>query len=166
MHCPVVASHVPLAPLSLQRASLPAQPQIIACGAPQRKPLPPPPCSEQSFRHEPQRCVAELTSVSQPSSFKGEMGVVQLPKPILHVEVHWPFSHAREETFVPEHARPQPPQLLTSFVLVVSQPSSAAGAAGREQLLAPPIQPDTQSPLLQARALTEFDAQSRSQPPQ
>jgi hypothetical protein len=158
--------HVPLAPLSLQRASLPAQPQSIACGEPQRRPLPPPPWSEQSLRHEPQRCVAELTSVSQPSSFKGEIGVVQLPKPSLHVEVHWPFSQARDATFVPEHARPQPPQLFTSFVLVVSQPSSAVGAAGREQLLAPAVHPDTHSPPLQARALTPFDAQPRSQPPQ
>ena len=166
VHCPLAALQVPLAPLSRQRASLPAQPQIIDCGAPQRRPLPPPPWSEQSLLHEPQRCVAALTFVSHPSSFNGEIGVAQLPKPGRQVDVHWPLSQAREATLVPEQTRPQPPQLFTSLVLVVSQPSSAAGAAGREQLLEPALQPDTQSPPLHARALTPVESQLRPQAPQ
>jgi hypothetical protein len=89
-----------------------------------------------------------------------------LPNPSRQVDVHWPFSHAREATLVPEQARPQPPQLFTSLVLVVSQPSSAAGAAGRVQLLEPALHPDTHNPPLQARVVTEVEAQARPQPPQ
>jgi hypothetical protein len=92
--------------------------------------------------------------------------VVQLPNPSRQVDVHWPFSHARDATFVPEHTRPHPPQLFTSLAAVVSQPSSAVGAAGRVQLLEPAVQPDTQRPPLQARALTEVEAQARPQAPQ
>jgi hypothetical protein len=162
----LAALQVPLAPLKRQRASLPAHPQIMSWGAPQRRPLPPPPWSEQSLLHEPHRCVVALTFVSQPSSFKGEIGVAQLPKPGLQVDVHWPLLHAREATLAPEQTRPQPPQLFTSLVLVVSHPSSAAGAAGREQLLDPELQPDTHTPPLQARALTPVEAQARPHAPQ
>jgi hypothetical protein len=115
---------------------------------------------------EPQRCVAVRTSVSQPSSFRGEVGVAQLPKPSAQLEVQRPLSQARDATLAPEQARPQPPQLFTSLVLAVSQPSSAVGAAGRAQLLKPAAQPDTQSPPLQARAPTAVEAQPRPQAPQ
>jgi len=138
----------------------------LGSGAPQRRPLPPPPWSEQSFLHEPQRCAAPSTSVSQPSSASGAGGSAQLPKPSLHVDVQRPLSQARDATLAPEQARPHAPQLATSAPVAVSQPSSAAGAAGCTQLPKPALQLELHTPPLQARDATEVVAQARSQAPQ
>jgi hypothetical protein len=71
---------------------------------------------------------------SHPSSAAGALGWLQFTRPAPHVESHTPLvEHESVATLALLHARPQPPQLLV-VARFVSQPSSAAGAAGVVQL--------------------------------
>jgi predicted secreted protein len=96
-----------------------------------------------------------LTLNSQPSSLVPTAGVVQLAKPESHVDVHTDATQLRDAVFVPEHVRPQAPQLKTSSLVTVSHPSSATGATGLMQLPNPVRQVGAQTPIVQA-VLTEL----------
>src|SRR5437868_4872203 len=63
------------------------------------------------------------------------------------------------------HLRPQAPQLST-VLTGVSQPSSGAGAAGREQLPLPKLHVEVHSPVEQAAVATPVREQARPQAPQ
>jgi hypothetical protein len=63
-------------------------------------------------------------------------------------------------------ALPHPPQLAELAKVSVSQPSSAAGAAGVVQLPLPSTQVDVQSPALHTAAATPCPEQARVQDPQ
>lgn len=71
-----------------------------------------------------------------------------------------------EETLLELQVRPQLPQLSTLMARSISQPSSAAGAAGRLQLPLVPEQVDVQSPALQDNVWTPEVEQVRPQAPQ
>lgn len=84
----------------------------------------------QSLPQPPQFRSSCRTFSSQPLSAPGAAGMLQFAKPISHVESQTPPAQLFEATFVPAHARPHAPQWVTSASVFVSQPSSAAGAAG------------------------------------
>lgn len=97
-----------------------SQPQVLE---PQAKPL------AQPSPQLPQDDVLAETLVSQPSS--GPLGGwAQFPKPTSHVELHTPRLQDLLRTLEAEHPRPQAPQFVVSVNVLVSQPSSAVGAAG------------------------------------
>jgi hypothetical protein len=86
----------------------------------------------QLVPHAPQFAVAVLVSVSQPSAATP----LQLPKPVL--QVNWQVDDAHEMTvaFCTDVLQlvPHAPQWVVVLERLVSQPSSAVGAAGCVQL--------------------------------
>lgn len=121
---------------------------------------------EQARLQAPQCAVLASTSVSQPSSGKGAVGLVQLPKLWVQAESQTPPLHDSEVVFVLEHARPHAPQWTGFACRSTSQPSSAAGAAGWLQLPEPTLQLDVHTPAAQVRVCTPVLEQGRSQAPQ
>jgi hypothetical protein len=79
----------------------------------------------QALPQPPQLALFAVVSVSQPLSACGHAGVVQLPKPSLHVEVHKVSGQSAEATFVSLHVRndSHPPQCSTVPLIAASQPS-------------------------------------------
>jgi hypothetical protein len=109
----------------------------------------------------------------------------QSPRPVHEGEVWPPYSHSRKleqpQTFwTPRpwshawsvssmalaHVLPQPPQSSELAVVLVSQPSSVAGAAGVAQLPEPRTHVDVQRPAEQISAATLALEQARLQAPQ
>ena len=119
-----VGSQKPPEPACRQRALLPLQPQLFA-GGPQTSPPPPVLCALHALPQPPQLESSALTFVSHPLSAAGAAGVVQLPKPTAQLELQTPPEQARDSTFALLHPRPQPPQWLTLFVRLASQPFCA-----------------------------------------
>lgn len=160
-HFPVPLLHVPLPPplrqllLSSQRqtSSPPRLAQIFPFWA------------SHELLHTPQWVA--LREASQPSSAVGAAGVVQLTRPRSHTGSHTPSEQLTAVTLAPEQACPHAPQSVASVARSASQPSSAAGAAGREQLPSVPLQAEVQSPAAQvAPPVTPTFEQARPHPPQ
>lgn len=107
-----------------------------------------------------------LRFASQPSSATAPGGCRQFPKPAWQLDVQLPPLQILEETLLELQVRPQLPQLSTLMARSISQPSSAAGAAGRLQLPLVPEQVDVQSPALQDNVWTPEVEQVRPQAPQ
>ena len=115
---------------------------------------------EHAPPHAPQCATLLSRFVSQPSSAEGAAGWVQLPKGAAQAEVHAPALHASAETPASEQVRPQAPQWVTSLVMSVSQPSSAAGAVGWLQSPKPLAQTGAHTPDAQAWAVVPASAQA------
>lgn len=60
--------------------------------------------------------------VSHPSSAVGAAGVLQFPKPAMHVDVQTPAEQAPEATFFAAQGRPQAPHAATDVSTWVSHP--------------------------------------------
>jgi hypothetical protein len=119
----------------------------------------------QSLPQPPQLMPLVWAFTSQPSSFPVE-GWLQFAEPKSHVETHVDPTHTREAVFVPEHVRPQAPQLKTSSATTVSQPSSAIGAAGLIQLPNPSAHVGVHCPLAHAVLTALAPEQAKPQLPQ
>ena len=81
------------------------------------------PAVEHALPHSPQWETLLVMSTSQPSSPVPGWGPLQSAKTPEHVGRQVPATQARAVVFVVEHSPPHPPQLKTSFPVLVSQPS-------------------------------------------
>jgi hypothetical protein len=122
--------------------------------------------AEHARAQAPQLAVEVARLVSQPSSAAGAAGCVQLPALPLQVEVHKPPAQLAVATPADEQARAQAPQLAVEVARLVSQPSSAAGAAGCVQLPKPPVQVELHTPPVQLVVAACSPEQARPQAPQ
>jgi len=120
----------------------------------------------QSVPHEPQWFAVVFRLVSQPSSALGAIGWVQLPFGELHDELQVPPLHDSVATPAAEQGREHDPQCAGSLPRLVSQPSSAAGAAGWVQLPCGAVQVELQTPAAQLRTLTPDTLHGRVHDPQ
>lgn len=117
------------------------------------------------FTPQAPQLVIVLIAVSQPSV--SGVVVLQSAKPLLQlVYVHLvPALQAAPLLFTESQTLPQPPHELASNG--VSQPSSARGAAGVEQLAKPGLHVEAQTPLAPHIAVrTLVVSHARAQPPQ
>jgi hypothetical protein len=102
-------------------------------------------------RPQPPQCeVLVAMLISQPSSAAGASGWPQLAQPATQLELHLPSLHAGAVTLAVLQMRPHAPQSPVSVSRLLSQPSSAAGAAGCTQLPKPGLQLEVQTPPLHA----------------
>ena len=99
----------------------------------------------QARVQRPQWATVVSRLVSQPSSAAGAMGLLQLPQPERHDEVHTFEAHAAAATLVLAQARPQAPQLEISCVVSTHNMLQQAIAPGQVEP-APGSQPSTQVP--------------------
>lgn len=102
---------------------------------------------DEHFRPQaPQLSGSNATDVSHPLSIAGGLGVVQSSYPDAHVGLQTPPLQASVCTLDELQTCPQAPQLLVSVPVLVSQPSSSAGARGWVQLAHPLEQVESQRP--------------------
>jgi hypothetical protein len=114
----------------------------------------------------PQFVGSESVLVSQPSSAAGAAGAEQLPQPAAQLGAQTPALQSSEVVFALEHCRLQEPQCVMLSCRSVSQPSSAAGAVGVEQLTQPAAQLGAQRRALQASEVAFALEHGRPQAPQ
>src|SRR5262245_35690311 len=94
-------------------------------------------CAWQTLPHMPQFLLSLLMSISQPSF---SLLPLQSWKLTSHTPLHMPaWPQVGCEMWLPEHTLPQPPQLVGSLVISISQPFASL----RSQLPQPPMHPPT-----------------------
>jgi hypothetical protein len=91
---------------------------------------------------------------------------LQFAYPSAQNELHLPALHDLVTTFVALQSWPHPPQCSVFVAVLVSQPSSALGAAGCVQLPRLAVQVEVHSPPAQASAAVPVVEQARPQAPQ